>query len=351
MPYKEGDCWRGVVTRNGKRHTKQHPTKKAALTWESEKRKELIENEKQQQRGTDLLTFSTKYLDYAQRFSKLVYDEKRSVARRIIKVWGSEQIADEITPEMAEQYLNTQKAERSANAANRDRKNLLTMWKRGVEVYGIKSNPWKLTDKFPHDRSPQYTPPTQDVLKLLSVATRKERVFLYSYIFTGARRSEIFRWLWDEDINFERRQYRLGTRKTSDGSMEYEWFPMPDELYTELRWWWDNRTIKNSPYVFTDDQKGPHYGKPYNARRRFMRGLCKRAKVTQFGFHALRRFFASRLADSGKATTKTIQRFLRHKNLRTTEIYIQNINDDLAGITDGLLDNITQKSSKAENDK
>ena len=59
-----------------------------------------------------------------------------------------------------------------------------------------------------------------------------------------------------------------------------------------------------------------------------MRGICKRAGITPFGFHALRRFVASVLADSGKSTN-TIRRVLRHKHVSTTERYIHNINDDL----------------------
>jgi integrase len=159
-------------------------------------------------------------------------------------------------------------------------------------------------------------------------ANRKERIFLDCYLQTGARRSEIFRWTWIDDINFEKREYRLGTRKTKDGSMEYEYFPMSDELYESLWWWWNNRTIKNSPYVFTDDQPGAHYGKPYSERRRFMKGLCERAGIREFGFHALRRFVVSVLADAGKSSN-SIRRILRHKNVSTTERYIKNINNDL----------------------
>ena len=60
-----------------------------------------------------------------------------------------------------------------------------------------------------------------------------------------------------------------------------------------------------------------------------MSGLCQRAGVKPFGFHALRRYVASVLADTHKVSAKRIQRILRHKNLSTTERYIQNINDDL----------------------
>jgi integrase len=63
-----------------------------------------------------------------------------------------------------------------------------------------------------------------------------------------------------------------------------------------------------------------------------MRGLCKRAGVDEFGFHALRRHVASVLADTHKLSSKTIQRILRHRNVTTTERYIQNINHDLAGV-------------------
>ena len=224
----------------------------------------------------------------------------------------------------------------------------MSLWNWGTKFCGFVGNPIQIIEKFPHTRLFQYTPPTKDVLKLLAAATRKERVFLYSYIYTGARRSEIYRWTWVDDINFEKRAYRLGTRKTKDGSMQYEWFPIPDELHDELWWWWNNRTIEDSPYVFTDDQEGPHYGKRYKERRRFMAGLCKRAGIKSFGFHALRRFFASRLADRGKSTN-TIRRMLRHKNVSTTERYIQNINDDLHGVTNGILEDKRHEDEARKN--
>lgn len=63
---------------------------------------------------------------------------------------------------------------------------------------------------------------------MLEIATADEKVFLLAYLETGVRRSEIFRWTWADDINFVKRQARLGTRKTRDGSMKYAWMPMTD---------------------------------------------------------------------------------------------------------------------------
>lgn len=336
MPYREGKNWRATPQYKGKRlKTKLFTTKREALEYETEARKKAQEKEKLQPQGMDLMTFCTKYLDHATRYAPKVYKEKQAVCKRILSAWGANMDVSEITAEQAQQYLDDQAISRSANASNKDRKNLLAMWHKGIRFFGVVDNPFARTERRSHDRQPQYTPPSADVLKVLMVATRKERVFLDAYLQTGARRSEIFRWTWNDDINFERREYRLGTRKTSDGSMQHEWFPMSDDLYESLHWWWENRTIKESPYVFTDDQKGPHYGGPYTSRRRFLAGLCKRAAVKSFGFHALRRFVASILADSGKSTN-AIRRVLRHKNVSTTELYIQNINNDLRDTMDAL---------------
>jgi integrase len=58
----------------------------------------------------------------------------------------------------------------------------------------------------------------------------------------------------------------------------------------------------------------------------------QRAGVREFGFHALRRYVASVLADTHKVSAKTIQRILRHKNVTTTEKYIHNINNDMRSV-------------------
>jgi integrase len=321
-----------VVTHEGRRDTAKFQTKREALEWESGKRSELKAS-KRQQGDMDLMTFCTKYLDYSKRFDRKTYLEKRSVCRRFMETRASETSVGRVTEEMVLAFLDRRAEEKSANASNKDRKNLLAMWHWGEEILRMTYNPVFRIKRRAHHRETQYVPPAEDVLRVLAAATREERVFLKCYIHTGARKSEIFRWLWHEDINLERRQYRLGTRKTRDGSMEYEWFPMPDDLYAELTWWWKNRPVRETPYVFVSSS-GRHYGKPFTARQGFMHGICKRAGVRPFGFHALRRFFASLLADSDKVSTKTIQRLLRHKSFHTTERYIKHLNTDLKASLD-----------------
>jgi integrase len=207
MPYKEGGQWRGVVKIKGRRVAqKLFKLKREAARWEMEERKRLTNP------ITDmaLLILCNKYLDYATKFQPKVYDEKKAVCRRIISAWGKDLPVSLITAEMAEIYLRDQKNNRSANASNKDRKNLKAMWNK-AKVYGIQYNPFDDTEKYAHDIEPPYTPPVEDVLRLLAVATRPERMFLDCYLQTGARRSEIFRMIW-ADVDFNRRTIRLGTR-------------------------------------------------------------------------------------------------------------------------------------------
>ncbi len=57
-----------------------------------------------------------------------------------------------------------------------------------------------------------------------------------------------------------------------------------------------------------------------------MKGLCKRANIDPaFGFHSIRHFIASYLADTEKIGKKAIGGLLGHKALQTTEIYIHSV--------------------------
>jgi integrase len=336
MPFRDKNrpgVWRSQVKWQGRTYRGTFQTKREAADWEVAKRKELGEQADQAPTkiAMDLLTFCNKYLDHAtDRFSDKTLEEKRRLCRRLLTFCGNPTV-EEVTPAMVEGFLANKKQIRSANASNVGRKNLLAMWNWGRKIQGLSGNPVAPTERLPHTPQAQYTPPTADVLKVLSVATREETVLLHAFLQTGARRSEVFRWTWLEDVNFEKRQVRLGTRKTKDGSMEYEWLPMSDELYDHLWWWWQNRPIRDSQYVFpvTSTNPGHHRGEAHTERRWFLRTLCKRAGVKRFGYHALRRYVASYLADTHKVAAKTIQRILRHKKLATTERYIQHINRDL----------------------
>ncbi|MDH4317122.1 MAG: site-specific integrase [Desulfobulbaceae bacterium] len=244
--------------------------------------------------------------------------EKKLLCKRSIEYFTPDIEVEKITSKMVLDYLNS-RLKKSNNSFNVNRKNLLAFWKYANTFHGIENNPVKMISKMSHTRSVQYTPPREDISKVLEVATDEEKVFLLCFLHTAGRRSEIFRLKWKEDINFKKREIRLGTRKTKDSSIEYTWLPMNSDLYSELKWWNENRPLKESPYVFcVSNSSHESFGKPFTQRRRFLKGLCQRAGVKEFGFHALRRYVASTLADTHKVSAKTIQRILRHKSVTTT---------------------------------
>jgi integrase len=63
----------------------------------------------------------------------------------------------------------------------------------------------------------------------------------------------------------------------------------------------------------------------YINRFKLMRSVCRRAGVPQFGYHTIRHFVASYLVDKKKVSLPVISKLLRHKNLQTTERYLQAI--------------------------
>ena len=96
--------------------------------------------------------------------------------------------------------------------------------------------------------------------------------------------------------------------------------------------------------------EGQHLGVPINASQekqfRLLAGLnsyittsygsCDKAGVKGFGSHALLRFIASTLAGKHEFSTPTIQFILGHEKVTTTELYIQNIRNDVRQAMDML---------------
>ena len=231
-PTKTGVQWRAVVKLNGRVvATKLFPAgtegKREAAQWERDKRKSLLTRQEVIPTALpSVLDWANRYTAYAEaQFTKQTFTEKRTVFRLFLKFTKVTQL-DQITPDTVMRYLQEQNIKRSGFAANKDRKNLSAAWEWGrkyIDGFPAVLNPFSVAPRFREERKPRYVPTEQDFWKVVAVAENQDRAMLLAFFYLGARRGEIFRLKW-EDVDLSDNRVRLGTCKTSDGSMRMTGF-------------------------------------------------------------------------------------------------------------------------------
>lgn len=327
MPYQmENGNWKAQVRKNGKRKERTFKAKKEAIAWESKLRQS--EEEWEEKTGTIcLIDWAEAYLDDSkERYVKKTYKEKQSVFKRFFKEVDPNMAVAELSPGVVQTYLLNQKKARTGYASNKDRKHLLAGWNWGMMYMTPqlpKETPFK-TAKMPEIRTPRYVPSKEDFWKVFKLVEGQDRVMLLAFSHLACRRGEAFRLKWD-DVDFGNKRIRLWTRKRENGTYEYEWLPMVEELEKGMAWW-QRACPVGSEYVFICLEKKPfcieYFGGPFSERRHFMKKLCVKAGVKPFGFHAIRHLSASILYASGYSVS-VIQTVLRHKSPSTTERYLK----------------------------
>lgn len=124
---------------------------------------------------------------------------------------------------------------------------------------------------------------------------------------------EINKLKW-EDVDLEENYLLLRTRKAKNSDVAERKVPLTKTLKSILE-----GLPKRGEYVFSHQD-----GKRFDNRIKYIRSLCKKAKVKQFTFHNLRHYSASKLANLGVAITD-IQEILGHTRPTTTDNYLQAI--------------------------
>jgi integrase len=337
MPYNEArKRWRAVVKAGGRRHTAIFESRRAALEWENDKRRELRAPPRSRTPTGSLLQAATEYLDFCERtFNPTTFSNKRKALKELMSITGNIALSDVDPGLILNRVIMTQK---TPSLANERRKHLHSFFEHCRRFSGLRFNPVAEIPKQAVDRRPQAVPTEEEFLKLLMAASRHDRNLLVCCAATGGRRSEILALTWTADVNFQERTIRLCNRKNRTRELRCRTVPMNDELCKALQDQLATR-LPESDYVFQNRavwasrdgrviRKHPNYGQRYTARRRFMAGLCKRAGVKKrIGFHALRRYFASMLADN-REKLPTIQALLGHAAVSTTDRYVHRLKDD-----------------------
>jgi len=341
-----------------------HKTRREAVSAREDKRKEVKSTPPAQTRSImGFREMSSLYLDYAERrHASSTYKYKVFVYRSFLQYHGDLDFIL-ITPGQVIEYLNTRKSNAVYNA---HRKDLSALWRWAIDKLQLNiKNPVSSIDKMPHTPKVKAIPSEQDVIKMIVAARPGDELDIFMCcLHTLGRIDEVLRLKW-EDVNFEKRTITLWTRKRRHGAYEADALPLDDDLRDILMARWKKR--KSEIWAFYNDETADRY---YH-RPKMMASICKRAGVpaigttkrkidkgkkkgqykdipVYYGFHALRHFMASYLADQGKTGMKAISGLLRHKNLKTTEIYLHSIDESQRIALDTIGGRFTPKNANPQ---
>jgi integrase len=319
MPYPMPDGrWRAEKMIGGRRKTKVCTSKAEAKRWEASQTGAAWEKERE--RVVTVFDWREAYLDYAQeRFTDGTYHEKRRAFIQLKTTTPDNTDTRKIQQGDILTALADKARRVSGCRANRDRKNLAAAWAWGVKYLALPDkNPFASVDRFSEERSPRYVPPEADFWAAMRHAVDEgHRSFCLLMLYTAARRGELLRLQW-QDVDIPGGRIRLHTRKRQGGTMEADWIPLASPAATILA-----AMPKHAMIVFPN-----HEGEQYSKRQHLLTGMCKRAGVKRFGFHAIRHLSASILAKEG-VPLPIIQKILRHKHALTTSRYLNSLGLDL----------------------
>ncbi len=252
--------------------------------------------------------------DLKQRRTKQYFTENKKLIKKLIKLWKKKK---KILREDVEEYL-TPVADKSHFVANKDLRFIKALFNHGIERNMVSVNPAEKIKYFPIEKKKKYIPPTEDIEKVLSVVDYEQRLYLLAIICTLARVREINK-LKKADVHED--YLVLKTRKSRNSDLTERAIAFNETLAYVIS---SVPKDEETEYLFFN----PKTKKRFDYRSKLLKTACKKAKVKEFGYHALRHYGASKLADSGVPLTD-IQAILGHTRPTTTDIYLQSIRPSL----------------------
>lgn len=322
----KGKGWRYKFEYRGQAYHGQWFETKAAARTEREEHRKRLKKKPNSGNEPQELAFGSLMIDYLEeahrKFRPKTWKYKRFVYQKFLDHAGNLPLS-EITEHLVGKYLLSRPSNYNYNF---HRKDLSALFQWGVNRGLLAVNPCARIDPLPEEPAPLIHITPEEWSRFL-LAAGPERPFFLTVFYTLGRVGEIFRLQW-ADLDWQRREIRLWTRKRKGGQMEEDWLPLAPELADVLQTLLQCRRRLacgplNSEYVFVN----PQSGQPYTQRRRILQGICRRAGIREFNFHAIRHLGADWLMNHGE-DLRTISRYLRHKSLRTTERYLRRRPDE-----------------------
>lgn len=275
-----------------------------------------------------LLEWATQYLKYSEKkYVPKTFLEKKKAFSELL---NSEDIdpymsVRALEPLMVLDHLQIQAQNRSGRAANNDRKNLSHAWSWGVTYLNLPLlNPIKVVERFSEDRISRIVPTIDEFLAVYNhVTVPQDKLLLWMYLQTGARRDELFRLRW-RDVDYKQRRIRLFWRKNQKGQWNEAWIPVKEALLSMLRVQQKKTGFMDLVFLNFQGSEKPQYWVPFINRQHWLKNLCQEVGVKEFGFHGIRHLFASILVAKDVNVTE-VQKLLRHTNLTTTQRYIHSL--------------------------
>jgi len=327
--FKKGKGWRYDFILKGVRYTESwFKTKKEAQRAELKKKEELRNPPPIQETRTDMgfLELVNIRLDYVKAYNSADhYQDYVYMARRWIKNWGKLACA-ELTAEMIEKFI-IKRSRVSHYVANKEIRCLRATFNFAEKKKLSTHNPAKDIAFLPVEKRIKYTPPAEDIDKVIAVAPKDVQDYLWTIRETMGRVSEINRLAWN-DVDLQEGYITLYTRKKRGGHLTPRRIWMTHKLHSILSERFASRKDSH-PWVFWHryySRKDKCWKEgPFLDRKKIMTTLCAKAGVPYFRYHAIRHAGAS-LMDSINTPIGTIQKILGHENRKTTEIYLHSFN-------------------------
>jgi integrase len=308
------DFWQGRM----RQRQGGYKTKQDAVTAEAKARVNLKKTNSDfialcESRLQELKTYRTpKYLK-----------ENQTLFKKLVLRWGR---LKTIAREDVEDYLRDIPY---PQVANKELRLIKALFNHGIDREWFNVNPTARIKMRPVDRKKKYIPPIEDVRKVLAISKGLDRLYLLVMIHTMGRSSSVNKIRWEDN---HADYVSLYTRKSKNSDLKEIKIPKNKVLIQAL-----SKIPRKGEYLFTNKDD-----KPYDYRKKLMKGLCKRAGVKPFGFHALRHFGASLLDQMGVPLTD-IQMLLGHEKATTTDHYLQSLRGSTA-ISISKLEGVTTKS-------